>query len=1688
MAKRTKKNKSKKTTPPPFQFYGDEVLLGQGVTNMLPEVAVTDDAPRNNTQLGYFSRMYPESQYGNVSKYAGFIDNLGATARTGGEIGAGMAPGVGEAIDAAYVADALSRGDKEEAAFYAAMGVLPIASAPLFKTIKGAYKGVKGALGSDIAAARKRLKNLDNYKGDIVDGGHRNIMNYAADRNLSMDSAMNEQVVRKMMDDIAITGGLKKNPQLRTQVRNFISAAGERQGRKQLADLTGVPDDFGKSSGYNILTGKEIYKNPAGRPNKYLLGQAGTMSALQKQYPNLDIQGIAKGDAAPFNFVQNTGRLSNVYNNKLTTLANGRKVPVSKKDAAQRINYSLDLMKKYSDPNNLTSGLESFSKNSNVPMSERAALRNNLNAFGLSHSPSDVSRFYRGKNVNNILNTPATDANSILRIAERGPRNASEKKALDLYNNYISTNKQSKFSLPNFEMPNMPNMPKLNLPNVDLKRVVNNNNVLRGLHRGMVNVKNDINDPLQKIYQSEKGRLGDYLPQNLRSGYARRLESGADDLQKSYKNPIPSFNVFRNNPIAGERELRNQIGKTIDAAKNQPGNALGIPSMSLDSYGHYLAKSKNFSEFKDFTPIFPSQNKADYRKLSNINSGMLTSTMGPTQTLSTMGVNSRAKATTEYLTNLKKSGSLNDIQTRQVDEFLKTYKGSGKQMYEFGNPSPFIDNYSQLSGAGQLREIAKSNSGEIRGGIDLRNFFEQLDPAKIPGGFSDFGSKMHPTQGEDILKAINEIELKNINKKISNYNHFARNSKGMEEIPLARLDGDSWMSQIIVNTPKMRAAPTNPKAPNFPQYQQAIKKGAEQFKNRAIGLYGAGVPLATYGSYKLGKNFADNYANSLDENAQQNETAPIDTPNADAFSPMDSTQYQQFSRYEDSLFNPNFNKDTMINYAKGGFFKKVGQGIRDLGVAAVNTGAAPLEALMGTDFGIDEKFGYKTKFGKTVGDIGETVGSAVGSFAPTALNVVAPGLGTAVQMGGQAIGSGLESAGVTKDISTDPQSAMGSQIGQLGSMFAGANPAGGFGDLANNMANTNMMQNFSGIFLGNQTPPAQKGMKNYKYKEGGISEQADIEAESGEIVLTQGGQPRSLNSKAGLNNLGEGAYEIKGDESHSKGGADLVLPEGESTIITNLKGRSTKVKALYAKISKANEKIKSTDFIERQQGELEKRNAMAQVQQEVAEQQKDNGNQTNVDTDMAKRGLWANIHDKRERIKRGSKERMRKPGSKGAPTKEALKNSQAMYGMQYMKAENGMQFTNLPEGISSSMYGLGFNPQSMPGMEPGAYSNMDRSMSSPIRGVQGQYEGRKTTPPRAQEGVVNYNMPATGPYSNPMGQMYSGNQDLGGGSFDRQIGFMNDQGVQNMYPEYQNQVGAMYGMSRPKQNPINLSQAGMPNIAVPNTPQSFREYSNSVPMQNFGVGDGMSTSRYNPNGDNEINLSQLGRPTEYPTTLDSIGLQSIPIPEQNLQLRRQEGSPPPRTYPTPPRDGFDFKSMMPYASSMYNVGAGIAGLINPAEGMKASDYQLDGRMRANKIDPYSQISPSLQIAATAIGSERDPVRRQAMASSMAPNVAQQFSRTSYLNNQLENEAQRYNLGIDKYNKGVQGQVDKFNMGLEAMPYQMIQQGLGQAANTSIAMDRNNMLRDLSQTARFDEGNFNFNYGYGNTRPGQIRNR
>ena len=42
---------------------------------------------------------------------------------------------------------------------------------------------------------------------------------------------------------------------------------------------------------------------------------------------------------------------------------------------------------------------------------------------------------------------------------------------------------------------------------------------------------------------------------------------------------------------------------------------------------------------------------------------------------------------------------------------------------------------------------------------------------------------------------------------------------------------------------------------------------------------------------------------------------------------------------------------------------------------------------------------------------------------------------------------------------------------------------------------------------------------------------------------------------------------------------------------------------------------------------------------------------------MPRKGLYANIHAKRKRIKAGSSERMRRAGAKGAPTAKAFRKA-----------------------------------------------------------------------------------------------------------------------------------------------------------------------------------------------------------------------------------------------------------------------------------------------------------------------------------------------------------------------------------------------------------------------------------------------
>lgn len=46
-----------------------------------------------------------------------------------------------------------------------------------------------------------------------------------------------------------------------------------------------------------------------------------------------------------------------------------------------------------------------------------------------------------------------------------------------------------------------------------------------------------------------------------------------------------------------------------------------------------------------------------------------------------------------------------------------------------------------------------------------------------------------------------------------------------------------------------------------------------------------------------------------------------------------------------------------------------------------------------------------------------------------------------------------------------------------------------------------------------------------------------------------------------------------------------------------------------------------------------------------------------IEEEVMSKGLYANIHAKRKRIKAGSKEKMRKPGAAGAPTAKAFRQA-----------------------------------------------------------------------------------------------------------------------------------------------------------------------------------------------------------------------------------------------------------------------------------------------------------------------------------------------------------------------------------------------------------------------------------------------
>jgi len=704
-------------------------------------------------------------------------------------------------------------------------------------------------------------------------------------------------------------------------------------------------------------------------------------------------------------------------------------------------------------------------------------------------------------------------------------------------------------------------------------------------------------------------------------------------------------------------------------------------------------------------------------------------------------------------------------------------------------------------------------------------------------------------------------------------------------------------------------------------------------------------------------------------------------------------------------------------YFLGGAFEKLtgkkfkdtgfGKGLRDFGVATLNTAASPLESLMGTDFGIDEKFGYKTKFGDVFGGIGETAGSMLGQLAPTALNTIAPGAGTALSMVGQSFGSGLEGAGITQDISTDPQSSMGSQFGGMLNMMAMMNPEGGAGQFTQNLGQSGFMQGLGALFSGQNAGMKHGGM-NYKYGQGGMAQQADVEVESGEVVQTEGGAPRSYNPKAPLKSIGANGFKVQGKESHAKGGVAMTMPNGENRVYA--KKNAAEAEKLLKLIAQAQKNAQSSDFITRATAELDVKKYTRQLDDRFEQQQKENGNQTNMTTDMAKNGLWANIHAKRKRIAGGSGERMRTPGSKGAPTNEAIKNSQARYGMQYMKAKHGMQHTKPPrEWPSWAAY---LNSRDA-GLEPAVDSvNISNQMWSLLRDVPTGYvpeTGSRNVPAEYfQSGESpQYNIPD----SLMMGRRFGGNPQSGGSPQPELGGCWGG----NCFPELK-KGGLVKAQNGLQYNPNFGSSIGSgSNFGIPGF--------SSTPGANT-----FNTLYSSGTGGSGFGGLQTNTPSQY---------EQVPFESQYSGM----------------------KGILPYASSLMNLGIGLKGLKDPGS-FDASKYMINPELKNTQLDKNAMIAPDMQAYTSALNSVQDPRYKTMIHSNFMPQLAKRSEGIEFLQQKLEGE------NVDTINKfkglnaRTQYGIDMKNAELAALPYQFLGQAASDITSTSQQMGQNKGMEQM----------------------------
>jgi hypothetical protein len=111
---------------------------------------------------------------------------------------------------------------------------------------------------------------------------------------------------------------------------------------------------------------------------------------------------------------------------------------------------------------------------------------------------------------------------------------------------------------------------------------------------------------------------------------------------------------------------------------------------------------------------------------------------------------------------------------------------------------------------------------------------------------------------------------------------------------------------------------------------------------------------------------------------------------------------------------------------------------------------------------------------------------------------------------------------------------------------------------------------------------------------------------------------------------------------------------------------------------------------------------------------------------MVKRGLYENIHRKRQRIAEGSKERMRKPGSKGAPTAQAFIQS-----AKTAKAQGG--------GVSLSVgRGEKLSTKEGAGLTAKGRAKYNRETGSNLKAPQPEGGSRKNSFCARMSGVVKH--------------------------------------------------------------------------------------------------------------------------------------------------------------------------------------------------------------------------------------------------------------------------------------------------------------------------------------------------------------